>query len=123
MKVVNLKTTASLDRVVRVDRGSTLGNPFILQNERHRSAVIQGYREYLWAIVGPKALEPRLASVLVAKKRQLMLATTFRPTTRSQFLTDLNRVKNASQLGCWCAPKPCHADVLVNYFEYLKAGR
>jgi len=26
------------------------------------------------------------------------------------------------RLGCWCAPKPCHAEILVQYARELKEG-
>ena len=67
--------------VVRVDRGSRWGNPFILKEDGTRDEVITAYRD----------------SYLPHK-----------PSLRSR-LGELQ----GKLLACWCAPEPCHGDVLA----------
>lgn len=35
---------------------------------------------------------------------------------QSDLLADLHELRGKT-LGCWCAPKPCHGDVLVRYVD------
>ena len=31
----------------------------------------------------------------------------------------VHSLKNKETFGCFCAPKPCHADVIIEYLETL----
>lgn len=42
---------------------------------------------------------------VIAKYRKYIL-------NRSDLLADLHELKG-KRLGCWCCPKPCHGDILV----------
>ena len=93
--VVNLREYRGED-VVRVDRGTILGNPFKIGRDGTREEVISKYRAWLWAQVqlrGP-----------VYKELQRLL-----------YLEDVSEVA----LGCWCAPLPCHAEVIKACLEWL----
>jgi len=73
---------------VYIGRPSIFGNPFSMRSERDRMAVIEKYREYFLA---------RIESDPVFKQKVLAL--------------------KGKRLGCFCAPKPCHGDVII---EWLK---
>lgn len=68
----------------RIDRQTRWGNPFRVGSHGSRADVIQRYREHLWRQI-------RCGEVTVDE-----LA---RP--------------HCKRLGCWCAPLPCHGDVLT----------
>jgi hypothetical protein len=68
---------------VYVGRPSEWGNPFTIGKDGDRDEVIAKYREYVTA---PERAEMREA---------------------------IRQVLGGKDLVCWCAPKPCHADVLL----------
>ena len=67
--------------LVRIDRGTPWGNPFILDGDGDRDTVIQSYADHYL---------PHKPSLL----------------------TKLDTLRGKA-LGCWCAPEPCHGDVLA----------
>jgi hypothetical protein len=67
--------------LVRVDRGSRWGNPFVLGDDGSRDQVIMAYRDHYLP---------------------------YKPSLRSR-IGDLR----GKLLACWCAPEPCHGDVLA----------
>lgn len=72
--------------IVRVDRTSPLGNPFVMRNEAERDSVCDRYHQHF-------------AHSLV----------------HSVFMDELReRVQRGEKLAleCWCAPKRCHADTI-----------
>lgn len=73
--------------LVKVDRTSDWGNPFVLDADGDRDAVIAAYRDHYLP---------------------------HKPSLQAQ-LPDLV----GKALACWCAPEPCHADVLA---EAVDAG-
>jgi hypothetical protein len=81
---------------VYVGRGSVLGNPFKMNTEAERARVIQFYRAWLW-------------------DRMQEEGPVWQELTR---LADLSRTQDLT-LVCWCAPKPCHADVIKNAINWL----
>lgn len=72
---------------VYIGRGSIWGNPFTVQ-ELGREGAIEAYREYI-----TKQLEqrPELVKALLALR--------------------------GKRLGCFCKPKACHGDVLLDLIE------
>ena len=92
--VVNMKNRpdlrAALDGadehgdVVRIDRRTRWGNPFLIGRHGSREEVIERYRAWLWGKL-------RKGEIQVAELAAL----------------------NGKTLACHCAPKPCHGDVLV----------
>lgn len=68
---------------VRIDRQTHWGNPFVIGKDGNREQVIAKYREWIH--------EPEQAHMIEYAKRALKGKT----------------------LGCWCAPKACHGDVLL----------
>jgi hypothetical protein len=81
--------------------GSVLGNPYPLNNpddEAERAVVIERFAGWLEARVNRK--DPPILSELV-RMRNLVLE------------------HGSVDLGCWCAPKRCHCDVLKAEIEKL----
>lgn len=77
--------------------GSPLGNPFPLINESLRSHCLAQYRSWLWGrMQDPDSAQSKaLAGIVEAAKA------------------------GDVALGCWCHPKPCHADIVKAAVEYL----
>lgn len=68
---------------VYIGRGSIWGNPFVMSNESQRAEVIAKYKKHLWN---------QIQSGEITKQDLIAL--------------------NGKRLGCFCAPKPCHGDVI-----------
>ncbi len=82
-----MRNGGSLGRnVVRIDRRTKWGNPFIIGADGTREQVIAQYRS--WVLTQPSLLND--LPELIGK-----------------------------DLACWCAPLPCHGDVLLELIEYL----
>lgn len=97
MRAVNLRYELC---DIRCDRKTVLGNPYAMQNNSHeeRTRVIQLYRIYLWGILNGKT--PMSGS-------------------REEFMRLFLSITEGKRLGCWCAPLPCHCDVLINARRWL----
>ena len=92
--VVNLKNS-SADFVC--DRTSPLGNPFVLEHEIQRAFVISQYNIYFHTNLNPDYAPEGFLEYL----DKILQEAKVRPIT----------------LGCWCAPKKCHCDIIKNYVE------
>ena len=77
---------------VRIDRRTKWGNPFQMRHEDERSKVIELYREWLWREIKQGRIDLKELAALDGKT-----------------------------LGCWCAPKPCHGDVLAKAASWARA--
>ena len=73
---------------VYIGRPSLLGNPFALQHESERVLVLTQFRVYAEARMKS---DPKFAAAIRACKGKV--------------------------LGCWCAPRPCHGDVIAELAE------
>jgi hypothetical protein len=73
--------------------GGPLQNPFRLGKEEERGSTLTRYRAHLWAKIQEKDEE-----VLAA----------------------LKRIGPDTTLVCWCAPLPCHAEVVAKAAEWLR---
>ncbi len=74
-----------------VGRPSPLGNPFRLEREEDRDAVISSYERWL---------------------RERILKRDGRVCDELNRLYKKLLEDGGLELTCWCAPKPCHADVI-----------
>lgn len=100
MKIHNLRRMAGdtsagalLERgIVRVDRKTPWGNPFVVGRHGTRAQVIARYRRHLWQRI--RAREIDLAELAALDGRDL---------------------------ACWCHPKPCHAAVLARAARWAAA--
>jgi hypothetical protein len=84
-KVLNKRTHGVPAGAVYVGRPSKFGNPYEIGRDGTREEVIQKYKKWL-------------------------LYDDSCPVT----FADLLQLKG-KDLVCWCAPEPCHADVLLKY--------
>jgi len=76
---------------VYIGRPSKWGNPFrIVVPRRTRERAIQEYRDWL-------------------EGDQDLIMLHGNPPTFEEIIDELR----GKTLGCWCAPKPCHGDVLL----------
>jgi hypothetical protein len=75
---------------VYIGRPSKWGNPIRITIYRNREQVIQDYRQWL---NGDKDLVQLYGP----------------PPTTEEIIRELR----GKVLGCWCTPKPCHGDVLL----------
>ena len=80
-----------------IGRPSLLGNPFAIGRDGTRDEVIAKYREWLW-----DEYQNDVSGISSELKRLAALA-------QSGDLT----------LVCWCAPLPCHGDVIKAAIERL----
>jgi len=77
---------------VYIGRPSIFGNPFVIGKDGTREEVIQKYRQLLH----------------------------YKLKTDAKFKAKVDALKGKT-LGCFCAPAPCHGDVLVEYLEHTSA--
>jgi len=73
---------------IYIGRPSLFGNPFAMRSEADRDKVIEQYREYFIN----------------------------RVNTDSFFRTQVLAL-TGNDLGCWCAPKACHGDIIVAWLN------
>ena len=100
IRIENLKLLKDIEEheiVIKVDRSSPLGNPFYLKDESCRDEVCDKYQEYFDNIVA-------------------------NPNENEVFMNELRRIYKLSKkydviLGCWCHPKRCHAETILNFLK------
>jgi hypothetical protein len=104
--VANIRDIPSFlnpDTHVYIARPSKWGNPFGVDSKRRKPALKS--RETDCSFTREEA---------IAKYREWILG---RPT----LLAALSELEG-KVLVCWCFPKPCHGDVLVELFEKMSRG-
>lgn len=89
-KVLNKKTDQIPEGAMYCGRPSILGNPFVIGKDGDRADVIAMYEIFLYM-----SLEDR------------------------EFLVALMNASKATALVCWCAPEPCHCDVIAEFLSKL----
>jgi hypothetical protein len=85
-KVWNKRDPATPADAVYVGRPTVWGNPFVIGRDGTRAEVIEKYKQQI------DALDPLQAHA---------------------FVNDCIRWLGGKDLVCWCAPLPCHADILL----------
>jgi len=87
-KVVNRRTASG--QYAYIGRPSIFGNPFTMRNytDDERARVIAKFEDYFYN---------RLETDPAFKEAVMQL--------------------KGHDLGCYCAPKPCHGDIILNYLE------
>ena len=90
MKVLNRHDGVQMDdsNIIYIGRPGMFGNPFQMHGEDSRKEVIERYR--LW-FDGQMRFYPQF------RLRVLQL--------------------RGHDLACWCAPKPCHGDVIIDWLN------
>ena len=94
--VINIRHDRSVlgePDVVRIDRATRWGNPFVIGRDGSRAEVIEKYRARLWH-------EIRAGRIGLDELAAL----------------------DSKRLACWCSPEPCHGDVLAAAARWA-AGR
>ena len=84
---------------IRVDSwsGSPLGNPYYREP---RETSIPKYRQWLWS----KLQDPNSKQIQELKR-----------------LIEIYKNEHQLRLLCWCAPRPCHAEVVKRALEWMMA--
>lgn len=88
-------TLDSID--IYIGRPSALGNPYPMKDKSDRPRVIELYRQWLWKQI---QLKNRSYQELVR-------------------ITNLVNSGKNIRLICYCAPLPCHGDVIVRAVQWL----
>ena len=96
IQVVNRRTYRGVS--VYIGRPTILGNPFVIGKDGTREEVLQKYRRGLW-----RAMQSGNERVMAELKRLATIASE----------SDLI-------LSCWCAPEPCHGEIIRAAIEYLR---
>lgn len=100
--VVNKKEYNGQGISMYIGRPSTLGNPFTHLEEKTlacykvktREEAVENYREYFYAMLGTE-YKFKLAIDWIEEKSK----------------------KGDVHLVCWCAPLPCHGDIIKEYLD------
>lgn len=123
MRVVNILHAKAISNVTMVDRSTPLGNPFVVDNHNPREKVVYYYREWLNLvfIVGNKVKPLRIAQ-LIAKEVGLSVSPVFvhKNWSSKNVINAFSNLKPNDVLGCYCKPKLCHADVIIELKEGTK---
>lgn len=109
IKVVNLKNykPCANELLIKVDRTTPVGNPFVMHKECERDKVCEQYEEYFKSkMLNSKDKQDEFVNYM----RKVYLAA--KKAQRNNFTVCL---------GCWCYPKRCHATTIKEYLEqFLK---
>lgn len=97
MKVINIRTASIPEKdYVYIGRSgqntaTKYGNPYTMNVESERADVIKAFRDHAWKML------------------------------QSGEWNELEVIEelNGKVLGCFCAPKPCHGEVLISLVQYL----
>ncbi len=84
---------------------SPLGNPFHLDKDGNRDQCVQLFKEDLWRALNNK---PCLRLNGPAAKQELSR------------ISQLAQPNKTITLFCWCAPEPCHCDVIRAALLWLR---
>ena len=96
VRVVNLKKYKLKDNevLIKVGRSTPVGNPFHMRDESMRDEVCDKYKVYFY--------------------KRVKEAGAFRDYVAHIYRTAL---KQDVALGCWCAPKRCHAETIASFIN------
>jgi len=96
------------NRVVKIDRSSILGNPFkmsIFKNQiSERNKVCYEYEEYFNNII-----RRYKSNEILSEFDRAFIEELYRIYIMSQ--------KDTIYLACWCLPKRCHGETIMNFIE------
>ena len=90
---VNTPRRGNVERVP-VCRPHALGNPFYLRDESLRSNVIERYREWFMASLHKPMVQDAIRNIV-----------------------EILAADGEVELACYCAPRPCHAEVIKEHIE------
>jgi len=87
INIRDLRAAAPSGPVAKIDRSTTYGNPYRISRSVTREQAIEAFRAY-WLAPEQQPLRERALADLAGK-----------------------------HLACWCAPLPCHGDVILSWLE------
>jgi hypothetical protein len=90
--------------VVRIDRGTPWGNPYRIGEPRGGMGIGD-----ITADQEPMTREDAIARYRTVLKQRLVVEPTFLEPLRGK------------RLACWCAPLPCHGDVIAEILDTVSA--
>ena len=97
IRVVHIKKYQPIKNeiLIKIDRSSVLGNPFIMDKESERNEVCRMYVTYF--------------------DQQVKIDGDF----RNEIIRIYRLAKEGKNiaLACWCAPKQCHGDYIKQFVE------
>lgn len=98
IRIVNLRNYRPVqgELLIKVDRSSPVGNPFPMRGEGTRGEVCDKYEDYFRKKVTDKS-DQKFMNYL-------------------RMIYKYARTNNIA-LGCWCAPKRCHAETIKHFIE------
>jgi hypothetical protein len=96
LKLLNKYTATPEEKegAIYIGRGSPLGNPWVIGQDGKREEVIARYRPYLEEKL--KVKDPSITKAF-------------------------QQLRPDSKLLCFCTPKPCHGEVIINLYNKLQA--
>jgi len=96
IRLVNIKHYKRTrdEKLIRIDRKSTVGNPFYIRNESDRDKVCDDYEKYF--------------------NQQIIINPKFKNFL--EYIVKESESQNIA-LGCWCSPKRCHGQTILNYIN------
>jgi hypothetical protein len=104
IRVINVKNEYSGDMVYigrksGKYRGSVLGNRFKIGLDGDRNEVVRKYKRWVWE-------EYKKGGVVKDEIDRLV---------------ELVKGGGDLKLGCWCHPKPCHGQVIIDLVGYIRS--
>jgi hypothetical protein len=101
IRIVNLRNYRPVEGevLIKVDRTSPVGNPFYMSDESRRDEVCDKYEAYFNNPARHTSLFRYYLNDIIGTARNHNVA-----------------------LGCWCAPKRCHAETIKAYVEKVLKG-
>lgn len=99
IRIVNLRNYRPNDKevVIRIDRKTILGNPYVMQDESDRDEVIRRYELHF--------------------NECMRISRDF--LQEVQRIEALYREGKDIALACWCAPKRCHGDIILAHLRSI----
>ena len=104
----------------RCDRQTKWGNPFIMYETKQRDRVCDLYEDYLDAITEPD--NEKMVRILLKHGGLTPVQVEKWMYVTGGYL-DINDLKDAKRLGCWCVPQRCHCSYLKKKIEELTQVR
>jgi hypothetical protein len=113
MRVLNFSTSSLVyDNVIRIDRLSDWGNPFIIGIDGDRDEVCDKHKEWLEAWLKNK-------HEIIVKVGKGTITGALRGYSNKWVIEYIEKLKG-KDLICWCSPLRCHGDYLLKLVEKLE---
>lgn len=118
IEVVNMRNCHNFGKPgdFRADRETKWGNPFIMYETRMRDCVCDLYEDYLDVITEPDNQQMVRSMLKIGGLTPIQVNLWMKKT--GGYL-DINELKGAKRLFCWCSPMRCHCQYLAKKIEDL----